>query len=117
MENLVSKTKNTILEHSLIPKGTGVLAGVSGGADSVALLCALCEIKNELGFELFAAHLNHGIRGEEAEGDQAYVRELCNALAVPLYEETLDIPAIARAQGKTLEQAAREQRYEFFEKN
>jgi len=116
MENLVSKTKNTILAHKLIPAGAGVLAGVSGGADSVALLCALCEIKNELGFELFAAHLNHGIRGEEAEGDQAYVRELCNALAVPLYEETLDIPVIARAQGKTLEQAAREQRYEFFER-
>ncbi len=116
MENLVSKTKNTILAHKLIPADTGVLAGVSGGADSVALLCALCEIKNELGFELFAAHLNHGIRGEEAEGDQAYVRELCNALGVPLHEERLDIPAIAKAQGKTLEQAAREQRYEFFER-
>ena len=116
MEMLVSNAKNTILAHGLIPKGTGVLVGVSGGADSVALLWALCEIKEELGFELFAAHLNHGIRGEEADGDQAYVRELCHKLCVPLYEETLDVPAIARSEGKTLEQAAREQRYEFFER-
>lgn len=116
MESLVVKTKNTILAHKLIPQGTGVLAGVSGGADSVALLYALHELKDELGFSLYAAHLNHGIRGEEAEGDQAYVRELCETLGVPLYEERLDIPAIAGAQGKTLEQAAREQRYEFFER-
>lgn len=116
MEKLVSNAKNTILAHGLIPRATGVLVGVSGGADSVALLCALCEIRDELGFELFAAHLNHGIRGEEADGDQAYVRQLCAKLGVPLYEETLDVPAIARSEGKTLEQAAREQRYEFFER-
>jgi len=116
MENLVSNAKKTILAHRLIPDGAGVLAGVSGGADSVALLCALHEIKEELGFGLFAAHLNHGIRGDEADGDQAYVRELCEGLSVPLYEETLDIPAIARAEGKTLEQAARLQRYAFFER-
>lgn len=116
MEKLVLNTKNTILKHGLIPGGTGVLAGVSGGADSVALLCALNEIKQELGFELYAAHLNHGIRGAEADGDQAYVKELCDGLGVQLYEETLDIPAVAKAQGKTLEQAAREQRYAFFER-
>ena len=116
MEKLISKMKSTILAHDLIPEGSGVVAGVSGGADSVALLWALSEIKKEMGFELFAAHLNHGIRGEEAEGDQNYVRELCEKLGVGLYEERLDIPAIAAAGGKTLEQAAREQRYEFFER-
>ena len=116
MEKLISKMKSTILAHDLIPEGSGVVVGVSGGADSVALLWALSEIKKEMGFELFAAHLNHGIRGEEAEGDQNYVRELCEKLGVGLYEERLDIPAIAAAGGKTLEQAAREQRYEFFER-
>ncbi len=116
MESLVLNTKKTILAHKLIPEGCKVLVGVSGGADSVALLCALHELREELGFGLFAAHLNHGIRGEEADGDQAYVGQLCHELGLPLYEETLDIPAIAKAEGKTLEQAAREQRYAFFER-
>ncbi len=116
MEKLVLNAKNTILAHGLIPAGCGVLAGVSGGADSVALLCALKELSAELGFVLFAAHLNHGIRGDEAEGDQQYVGQLCEKLGVPLYEERLDIPAIAASEGKTLEQAAREQRYAFFER-
>lgn len=116
MEMLVSNAKKNILVHRLISKGSGVLVGVSGGADSVALLCVLQEIKQELGFELFAAHLNHGIRGAEAEGDRAYVGELCERLGVPLYEEALDIPAVAAEQGQTLEQAAREQRYAFFER-
>ncbi len=116
MENLVLTAKNTILEYGLIPWGCGVLAGVSGGADSVALLCALRELSKELGFELYAAHLNHGIRGEEAAKDAEYVKTLCHKLDVPLYEERLDIPAIAAGEGKTLEQAAREQRYAFFDR-
>ncbi len=116
MESLVIKTRNTITAHGLIRPGERVLAGVSGGADSVALLLVLKELSGELGFGLCAAHLNHGIRGREADEDQAYVRELCRELEVPLYEERLDIPSICAQQGKTLEQAAREQRYAFFER-
>ena len=116
MENLVSNTKNTILTHGLIPEGDGVLVGVSGGADSVALLWVLKSLSADLGFSLYAAHLNHGIRGAEAEEDQQYVRTLCRELDVPLYEETLDIPGVSAEEGKTLEQAAREQRYEFFQR-
>lgn len=116
MESLVNICRNTILTHGLIPAGERVLVGVSGGADSVALLLVLSDLRETLGFELCAAHLNHGIRGAEADEDQAYVRELCRSMALPLYEERLDIPSIARAQGKTLEQAAREQRYAFFDR-
>ena len=116
MAEIVLKAKNTILTHHLIPRGCGVLVGVSGGADSVALLLALNEIKAELGFGIFAAHLNHGIRGAEADGDAEYVRRLCGSMGVELYEEALDIPSIAADMGKTLEQAAREQRYAFFER-
>ena len=114
MEKLESKVKNAIDKYRLINKNERVLVGLSGGADSVALLNVLLKIAPERGFELCAAHLNHGIRGAEAYHDQRFVEELCGRLGVPLVCEGLDIPGIARAEGKTLEQAAREKRYEFF---
>ena len=114
MEKLESKVKSAIDKYGLINKNERVLVGLSGGADSVALLHVLLKIAPERGFELCAAHLNHGIRGAEAYHDQRFVEELCGQLGVPLVCEQLDIPGIARAEGKTLEQAAREKRYEFF---
>ena len=114
MEKLESKVKNAIDKYGLINKNERVLVGLSGGADSVALLHVLLKIAPEMGFELCAAHLNHGIRGAEAYHDQRFVEELCKGLGVPLVCEELDIPGIARLEGKTLEQAAREKRYEFF---
>lgn len=114
MEKLESKVKSAIDKYGLINKNERVLVGLSGGADSVTLLHVLLKIAPERGFELCAAHLNHGIRGAEAYHDQHFVEELCKGLGVPLVCEGLDIPGIARAEGKTLEQAAREKRYEFF---
>ena len=66
MEKLESKVKNAIDKYGLINKNERVLVGLSGGADSVALLHVLLKIAPERGFELCAAHLNHGIRGAEA---------------------------------------------------
>ncbi|MDD3400068.1 MAG: tRNA lysidine(34) synthetase TilS [Eubacteriales bacterium] len=87
-----------------------VLVALSGGADSVALLMSLVEICPK---GLFAAHLNHGIRGQEAQRDEQFCIELCKDLNVPLTVEHLDVPALARARGQSLEQAARMLRYEF----
>ena len=109
MEKLESKVKNAIDKYGLINKNERVLVGLSGGADSVALLHVLLKIAPEMGFELCAAHLNHGIRGAEAYHDQHFVEELCKGLGVPLVCEGLDIPGIARAEGKTLEQHLRSQ--------
>ena len=100
MEKLESKVKNAIDKYSLINKNERVLVGLSGGADSVALLHVLLKIAPEMGFELCAAHLNHGIRGAEAYHDQHFVEELCEGLGVPLVCEELDIPGIARARGQ-----------------
>ena len=84
MEKLESKVKNAIDKYGLINKNERVLVGLSGGADSVALLHVLLKIAPERGFELCAAHLNHGIRGAEAYRDQRFVQELCKGLGVPL---------------------------------
>ena len=94
-----------------------VLVALSGGADSTALLLSLQTLKMEgkVG-GLFAAHLNHGIRGETALRDQHFCETLCRKLDIPLQTETCDVPAYAKANGKTLEEAARELRYAFLER-
>lgn len=94
--------------------GKRVIAGVSGGADSVALLCCLHALAPALGYGLYAAHLHHGIRGAAADEDLAFVAELCQRLEVPLYQERLDVPAMAK--GGSLETAARDARYGFFQR-
>lgn len=105
-----------VRENGLIPEGFRVVAGVSGGADSVALLRVLTLLSSEMHFAVFAAHLHHGIRGETADADETYVKALCDKLSVPLYCERADVPALAREHSHTLEQEGRIVRYAFFER-
>lgn len=108
--------RQLILRESLITQGQTVVCGVSGGADSVALLHCLCRLGPELEFTVCAAHLNHRIRGAEADEDQRFVTHLCHGLGVPLYAQQRDVPALAKRRRKGLEQVAREARYDFFER-
>jgi tRNA(Ile)-lysidine synthase len=93
---------------------------LSGGADSVALLRALAARRQELGLVLHAAHLHHGLRGEEADGDLEFCRELAAKLDVPFHEARVDTAQEARADAKlgkpaeTIEEAARRLRYSWF---
>ncbi len=103
----------TIREYNLISSKETVLVGLSGGPDSVALLHVLLSLAPSMGFKVTAAHLNHGIRGGEADRDEEFVRELCDFLGVPLCVERADIPGLAKKNGWTLEQAGREERYAF----
>jgi len=90
-----------------------VLVAASGGADSTALLLALHELADTLRIRLAMAHLHHGIRGKEADGDAAFVRTLARRLHIPLIEGRADVPALARRKKISLEMAAREARYKF----
>lgn len=95
-----------------ITQQDGLLVGVSGGMDSVALLHILCALRAAGGVkQLSAAHVNHGIRAA-AEEDAAFVRSLCASWDVTLYETQVDVPKL-RANGQTLEEAARDARYAF----
>ena len=100
-------------EFSLsLDRGKKYLLGLSGGADSVCLF----HLLRTGGYDFFAAHINHGIRGEEADSDERFCRRLCDEYKIPFYSVSLDVPAIARERGESLEEAARNLRYAFFEK-
>jgi tRNA(Ile)-lysidine synthase len=116
----VSEAKTKLqLDRTMLRAGERVCVAVSGGADSTALLVGLVEAnavgggnREALGVVLSAAHVHHGLRGAEADGDEAFVRELCGRLGVPLKVFHVDTAARQRVEGEGLEEAARELRYE-----
>jgi tRNA(Ile)-lysidine synthase len=97
-----------------LPDAPAYLVAFSGGADSRLLLGLTAEVARATGARVCAAHLHHGIRGEEADRDEAFCRRVCAELGVPLFSERVDIPARATASGRSLEHEAREARYDFF---
>ncbi|MDP6494486.1 MAG: tRNA lysidine(34) synthetase TilS [Dehalococcoidia bacterium] len=99
--------------HGLLPAGGALVVGVSGGPDSICLLHILTQAGDRLGVDLHAAHLNHGLRGSDAEDDAEYVTRLCHRLGVPAIIERRDV-AVGRRKHSPLEEAAREARYSFF---
>lgn len=96
--------------------GARVVVGVSGGADSIALLRGLNTLAPALGIAIHAAHLDHGLRPGAAEEDAAWTRETCRRLEIPIVVDRADVPGRARAERWNLEEAARICRYEFFER-
>ncbi|MBQ2092141.1 MAG: tRNA(Ile)-lysidine synthetase, partial [Clostridia bacterium] len=74
------KVRSTAERHGMIEDGDKIIVGLSGGADSTALLCALCDLKTEYNLKLIAAHVNHGIRGAEADRDEAFCKRLAAKL-------------------------------------
>lgn len=100
------------LSPGLFQAGERVLAAVSGGADSLAMLHALAAGRASLGIELTAAHVHHGMRGAAADADVAFLAACCAAWDVPLLVAHRDVPALSAARGVSLELAGREARYE-----
>lgn len=96
------------------PPDTPLLVGYSGGADSRLLLHLTKAYGDAHGAPVYAAHLHHGIRGEEADRDLAFCRRTAQALGVPLFEKRVDVPALAVLSGQSPEAEARRQRYQFF---
>ena len=90
-----------------------MICAVSGGADSMAMLRCLYACREALGISVCAAHFNHGLRGAEADEDEAFVRAFCEAHRIEFFAGRADVAAFAKEKGMTLEEAAREKRYEF----
>ncbi len=112
---MTSKAVKTVSEHNMFEKGDTVGVGLSGGADSVALLHFLKVNKDRFGVKnIKAVHIHHGIRGAEADRDLNFSISLCEKLNVELVSFHLDVPAEAEKTGEGIEECARRLRYDCF---
>lgn len=112
---LYFKIKKYIEKNSLITNGDKIVAGVSGGADSVLLFLVLAQLSREYTISLCAVHVNHGIRGEEADRDEEFSKGLVEKLGFECRVFHGDIPKMAAENKLTEEEAGRKYRYECFE--
>lgn len=113
--DLMEKILFYMKRYHMIPKNKNIVVGLSGGADSVCLLYVLAALRKKLGLQLCAVHVHHGLRGVEADADEAYVRDICRAWDVPLKAMRIDAAALAKQWGIGCEEAGRRARYEIFE--
>jgi tRNA(Ile)-lysidine synthase len=111
--NTLRRARETIERYSMIEPGSTVLAAVSGGADSVALLYLLAELRKSLNFDLSVAHLNHSLRGAESDADEVFVTKLAETLGLDFYHKTADVRALSGQNKLSLEEAGRIARREF----
>ena len=109
-----TKPPTLSLDTTLLKPGLRLAVGLSGGADSVAPARSLAAGSKELGLVLHAAHLHHGLRGAEADGDQEFARALAVELGLPFHEARVDCAAEAQANNESIEEAARRLRYRWF---
>ena len=111
---MICKVRETFARYNMPVNGKRVVVALSGGADSMALLYALCELKDEYGMAVEACHVNHGIRGEDAVRDEKFVKAECEKLDVILHTFHFDVPSLAKKRGLGFEECGRQVRYEAF---
>ena len=114
---LKKKRINEYIEkYNMIHRGDGIILGLSGGPDSVCLFFVLLALAADYDLSIKAVHVNHMIRGVDADEDEEYVRQLCADYQVPLDVRKFDIPKMAKESGRSMEEEARMARYDAFEK-
>ena len=112
------RMKKTVMafcrRNHLLGQGERILVGLSGGADSVCLFLVLLALKEELSLSLAAVHVNHNLRGEEADADERFCEELCKKHGVEFHRVSVPVEELAKENGWTLEEAGRNARYSAF---
>ena len=111
MDRFEKNVLETIRREKLIPEGAALTVGFSGGADSVCLLSVLAALKGLFHLSLNAVHVNHGIRGAEADRDEEFCRVFCREREIPFTAVRVDVPAYVKETGMSVEEAARTLRY------
>ncbi len=114
---MLQKIADTIAAHHMLENCCNLIVGISGGADSVCLLSVLSAYveQRNLPIKLIAAHVNHGLRGEAADADEAQVVQLCKQWKIPLHVQHCNVDLLAKEQGISVEMAGRNVRYAFFQ--
>ena len=115
MKSLVHRIHDAIETRGLLGAGERVGVAVSGGADSVALLLLLVDLRKQLGVVLSVVHFNHKLRGRDAHKDEGFVAKLAAKYGLAFHSGQLDVRAKAKRDKANLEDTARRARYEFFE--
>ena len=113
--NTLEKFKNFIEENNLIEKGDSIVSAVSGGSDSVFMLEMLLAIKSDYELNIIVCHVNHGLRGAEAQRDEDFVKNLAKKYDLIYEVEHIDMAGYAKEHSLTCEEAGRKLRYLFFE--
>lgn len=116
---MINKIKNEFLkfieDNELIDNGDGIVVGLSGGPDSICLLNLLNSVKKELNLKIVAVHINHMLRGIEADKDEEYARKRCKELNIQFFSKKIDIKKFSRENGVSEETAGRQVRYGYFD--
>ena len=110
-----NKARKTLTQYDMLKKGDTVIAAVSGGADSMALIRFLLEIKEEFSLNLAVCHVNHLLRGSEADRDEDFVRAFCEKHSLPFHLLRCDVSKLSVEQKIGFEECGRIVRYNFFE--
>ena len=113
----IDKIISTIEKYRMFEKGDRVAVGFSGGADSVCLLHTLYTLKDRYNLDLVACHVNHMLRGEEADRDEKFCRDFCDKYGIKLVVYRVDVAKIAEQNKESVELCARKIRYNFFEES
>jgi len=115
---LVKRVAQFVAEQELFARDARLVAGISGGPDSMALLHVLLGLNREHGYtlDISMAHLHHGLRGHDADADAAFVAAAADAMALPCIIERCDIPKLQAIQGGSVEELARRERYAFYQR-
>ncbi len=117
MSKIVDKVNNFIVANHMITAGDKIVLGLSGGADSVCLLLLLLDVAHKYGYsssDIYAVHINHMLRGKEADEDEGFARSLCEKKQVNFMAFRKDIAQYAKELGLSLEEAGRKYRYQCF---
>ena len=111
--DFLTSLRRFLFKHDLLPRSSTIIVGVSGGADSLCLLHALKTLTPEFDWQLHVAHLNHQLRGAEAQADADFVRDVAQQWDLPRTIDSRDVHDFARDHKLSLEEAARQVRYGF----
>lgn len=111
---MIKKIEAYVNRYHMLQQSDKVIAGVSGGADSVCLLFVLLELQETIGFDLTVVHVNHQMRGEAADRDEEYVESLCATYEIPCVAYHRNVELIAKNRKQSMEEAGRNIRREAF---
>ena len=104
---LLRQAESFMRQHQMTEPGSHVIAGVSGGADSICMLLVLLHLRDVFKYEVSVVHVEHGIRGEAAHKDAAFVSSFCRASGIECHIRHFQVPEYARAHGMSEEEAGR----------